>query len=206
MDGALQEARLRPALAAWWAPRLHRIADWVAGQESKRRDECPPARIVSEAKGMWQMGAPGWFALRGRADRIEQRPDGKLAILDYKTGSPPSQREVEAGFAPQLPLEAAMAASGAFGPELRGGAAELVYWHLTGGHNPGQARSLFKGDTDAIAAGVAEAEAKLRDLITSFDDPARPYLSQPHPGWRPRFARYVHLARVAEWDLAGGEG
>ena len=53
----------------------------------------------------------------------------------------PSHKEVEAGFAPQLPLEAAMAEAGAFGPELAGETAELVYWHLTGGFDPGEERS-----------------------------------------------------------------
>ncbi|MCW3477814.1 PD-(D/E)XK nuclease family protein, partial [Limobrevibacterium gyesilva] len=208
MDRALQEAGLRPALAEWWAPRLRRIADWVVGQETERRSLVAPAAIVTEAKGEWQLPVPdsGGFRLRGRADRIERRPDGRLAILDYKTGAPPSQKQVDAGFAPQLPLEAAMAAAGAFGDALRGDTAELTYWHLTGGFEPGGARTLFKGDPAAIAAAVATARDKLCDLILAFYDPARAYLSQPHPGRAPRFSDYAQLARVAEWDLSGGEG
>ena len=62
-------------------------------------------------KGMCDLTRPGGpFTLVGRADRIERRADGRLAILDYKTGAPPSQREVDAGLAPQLLLEACMAA------------------------------------------------------------------------------------------------
>jgi len=52
---------------------------------------------------------------------------------------------------------------------------------------------------------VATARERLAALVTAFDDPARPYLSQPHPGRVPRFSDYAHLARVAEWDLSGGE-
>lgn len=33
----LREAALRPALAAWWAPRLERIATWCAQAEETRR-------------------------------------------------------------------------------------------------------------------------------------------------------------------------
>jgi ATP-dependent helicase/nuclease subunit B len=33
----------------------------------------------------------------GKADRIDCLADGTLAIVDYKTGAPPSGREVEAG-------------------------------------------------------------------------------------------------------------
>ena len=39
MARALAEAGLRAALAAWWAPRLDRIADWVADAET-----APPRR------------------------------------------------------------------------------------------------------------------------------------------------------------------
>jgi len=34
MARALAEAGLREALVAWWAPRLDRIADWVADTET----------------------------------------------------------------------------------------------------------------------------------------------------------------------------
>jgi len=205
MDIALSEAGLRTALAEWWAPRLRRIADWVAAEERVRRSLVAPASIEGEVTGEWSLQVPGGFLLRGRADRIERRPDGSLAILDYKTGPPPSQREVDGGFAPQLPLEAAMAAAGAFGEALRGDAAELTYWHLTGGFIPGDSRTLFKGDAAATTAAVAVAAGKLRELIAAFDDEQRAYLAQPHPGRAPRFPEYAQLARVAEWSLAGGD-
>jgi ATP-dependent helicase/nuclease subunit B len=206
MDIALSEAGLRPALAEWWAPRLRRIADWIAAEERGRRSMIAPAGIDAEVRGEWSLPVPGGFKLLGRADRIERRPDGSLAILDYKTGRPPSQKEVDAGFAPQLPLEAAMAADGAFGETLRGTATELTYWHLTGGFEPGDARKLLKGDAAQTMAAAAAAGDKLRALIAAYDDAERAYLAQPHPARAPRFPEYAQLARVAEWEQAGGEG
>jgi ATP-dependent helicase/nuclease subunit B len=199
---ALGDARLRPALAAWWQPRLDRIADWVAEYEIKRRADAPPLAILSEIKGAWDLPVQH-FTLRGRADRIEQRADGTFSIIDYKTGTPPSQKQVDAGLAPQLLLEAAMAEAGAFGSELRGTVAELAYWHLTGGMEAGEVRLLCKGDAGAIATAVAVAAAGLRTLIAAFDDPARCYLSHPHPALAPRFSDYAQLARVAEWAADG---
>ncbi|MBV8616007.1 MAG: double-strand break repair protein AddB, partial [Acetobacteraceae bacterium] len=129
MDRALMERRLRPALTAWWGPRLARIAAWVAREESNRRANRPPFAILAEVKGAWEFARPGGpFTLIGRADRIERDEDGHLAILDYKTGVPPGPRDVEAGLAPQLPLEACMAEESAFGPELRTVTEELTYW------------------------------------------------------------------------------
>jgi len=206
LNRALAEAHLRPALAAWWAPRLERIADWVAEIETERRSLHRPELIVPEVQGDWILRREGGaFRLVGRADRIERRADGSLAILDYKTGTPPSQKDVDAGLAPQLLLEAAMAAAGAFGADLTGAAAELSYWHLTGGFEPGALRSLFKADAAAIAAAMEEARESLAALIDTYDQPGRCYLSQPHPGRAPRFSDYAQLARVAEWSAAGDD-
>ena len=161
-------------------------------------------------EGRWEIARPGGpFTLTGRADRIEHRADGTLAIIDYKTGTtPPSQADAEAGLAPQLPLEAAMVMAGAFGPDLAGEIAELAYWHITGGFEPGKIHKLFKSDPGVIAEKVRAAEAALGALIDAFDDPARCYLSRPHPGRAPRFSDYAQLARVAEWAAVGdgGEG
>ncbi len=206
LERALSEAGLREALVAWWSPRLLRIADWLAKTEAERRSERPPAAIAAEVRGVLDLVRPGGpFRLTGRADRIEQRRDGSLAIVDYKTGTPPTQKEVDAGLAPQLLLEATMAASGAFGPALSGPAAELCYWHLSGGFHPGEIRSLFKGDAEAIAVATAGTQSALQSLIDAYDAPERCYLSHPQPGLAPRFADYAQLARVAEWAAAGEE-
>ena len=206
MGRALEGRALRPALVAWWRPRLMRIADWVAEQEGARRVARPGVVVAVEVSGRWEVpgvGAP--FELRGRADRIERRADGRLAVLDYKTGVVPKGKEVEAGHAPQLPLEAAMAAAGGFGPDLVGVAAELTYWRLTGGYVAGEIFSVFKGEPGATAAGAETAAVELARLIVKFDEPGQAYLSQPHPGAAPRFTDYAQLARVAEWSAVEEE-
>jgi ATP-dependent helicase/nuclease subunit B len=207
MDQALADADLREALGAWWAPRLNRIAEWVASEEARRRAGHPPAAIETEISGALDLERPGRrFRLIGRADRIERLADGQLAILDYKTGRIPSQKEVEAGLAPQLLLEAAIAQAGGFGAAVAGAAMELVYWHLTGGYEPGKSRALYDAKPEEVAAATAEAREQLGALIDAFDDPERCYLAHPHPDWAPRFSDYAQLARVAEWSAAGEGG
>ncbi len=205
MARALAEQRLRQALQTWWAPRLDRIAGWVAATETTRRDQRPPIEIAPEVPGAIDLFRPGGrFRLTGRADRIERYNDGSLAILDYKTGSPPGQTDADTGRAPQLLLEAAMAALAGFGPGLAGSASALVYWHLTGGMDPGSEKPLFKDKPGDIPPAAAAALSRLCELIDTFDDPARAYLSHPNPSLAPRFSEYGQLARVAEWSAAGG--
>ncbi|MBV9814022.1 MAG: PD-(D/E)XK nuclease family protein, partial [Acetobacteraceae bacterium] len=205
MQRSLAEALLRPALTEWWAPRLERIAGWVAAEEGTRRAEGLPLAIRTEASGAWTLDVDGPFRLNGRADRIERRADGTISIFDYKTGKVPSAKAVEKGTAPQLPIEAAMAAEGAFGPDVAGPAGELLYWRLTGEAQPGKATALLGSDPARIAAAVVETRQNLGRLLRHFANAETAYRSQPHPGRRPRFPDYAHLARCAEWDLREGE-
>lgn len=202
IDVLLTEARIRPALTAWWRPRLDRIADWVAAWEAARGTDFP-AHIASERAGRWDVDGAREFLLTARADRIERTRQGGIVLIDYKTGMVPAQSAVARGRAPQLTLEAAMAAAGGFGPDYTGRAAALSYWRLTGGVEPGQEIALFADDPAALGAAIAAAEAGLIALIRRFDDPGTPYLSEPHPDWKPRWSDYAQLARVAEW--AAGE-
>jgi len=196
----------RDAVRNWWEPRLARIADWVVAFEARRRGELGIAAIHAECQGTWELERPGGvFVLTGRADRIERRDDGTLAIIDYKTGQVPSQADANRGLAPQLPLEAAMAQAGGFGAERAGTVAELAYWRLSGGPAAGEESTLYKEGPSAVAEAVRAYAETLRALIDAFDDPSRPYLSQPHPARAPRFTDYAQLARVAEWQGASRE-
>lgn len=195
---------LRPALAAWWRPRLERIAAFVAEAEAARRAQ-PADAVAVEISGHWALDVPGGFVLRGRADRVERR-DGGVAILDYKTGKPPTQKEVEAGHAPQLLLEAAMAGAGAFTGIAPCPTLELTYWRLSGGEPAGEVSTLYAGKSLALGEAVEEAARRLRDLVRAYDDPGQPYLAQPDAAWRPPYPQYAQLARLAEWDDAEGAG
>lgn len=215
----LEKAALRPALAAWWRPRLARIAAWVAETETVRRSGDAPLAIVSEARGRIRIDdlPGGIFHLTGRADRIDLFEDGGVAVLDYKTGVVPSVAAVMAGWNPQLPLEAAMLVRGAF-PDVAERSKknvslvlrELLYWKLAGGAEAGKQVIIRpKAKEEFTLADLAVlAWESLRRRIAAYDHEDQPYLSHPHPGHEPRFADYAQLARVAEWSAAregGGE-
>lgn len=203
---ALLARSLRPALRAWWEPRLMRIASWVAQAESALREETgTPEAIRTESRGRVDiLDAPhGLFRLVGRADRIDYDTEGRVIVRDYKTGTLPSVRDVRSGWSPQLPLEAAMILRGGFsGLPATTDIAGLVYWRLTGGADPGE-EVVVKPDADASLTALAEQTwDRLRERVCAYDNPEQPYLSHPHPGREPRFADYARLARVPEWNTA----
>jgi ATP-dependent helicase/nuclease subunit B len=208
LDRLLEMGRARfaplmalPGVHAFWWPRFERIAAWFAGVEAERRHLV--ARSVCEAKGTLTIEGPaGPFTLTARADRIDVQQDGSLVLIDYKTGAPPTAKEVAAGYAPQLPIEAAIALAGGF-PSIPGKeVSALEYWRLKGGETGGEIRSAG-GDPATLAAEALEG---VRKLVEVFDFESTPYRARPHPDHAPRFSDYLHLARVKEWASLGEDG
>jgi len=184
-----------PEVAVFWWPRFQRIAGWFVDHERQRRIEGTNV-VRSEAKGAMTLGT---FTLYGRADRLDKKADGTWAIVDYKTGGVPSQKQIQAGYEPQLPLLAAIAECGGFEacPGLE--VSELAYWQLSGGRDVAREQRV-SGDIKDL---VANASAGLEALIAAFADPATPYEAVPKPRWQPNFDDYAHLARLAEWGRTG---
>ncbi|MEO5338869.1 MAG: PD-(D/E)XK nuclease family protein, partial [Magnetospirillum sp. WYHS-4] len=176
---------------------------WFVATERRRRAEgIRPLAVEAWAElALPVAGVP--FGLYGRADRIDLLPDGGLAVIDYKTGTPPSWKELRAGLAPQLSLEGALAAAGAFEKVKPGRVDHLVYYRLSGGRIAGEERILAEGDTSDLCAQALEG---LRRRVAAFRNPATPYLSRLRPKFANRPGDYDHLARVAEWSAGGEEG
>ncbi|NVN88436.1 MAG: double-strand break repair protein AddB [Rhodopseudomonas sp.] len=199
------------ARALWW-PRFARIATWFANWETERRLNV--LRVVAETQGQIAIPLDGGrqFILSARADRIEHRRDRTFAILDYKTGQPPTGKQVRMGLSPQLTLEAAILREGGFNDIASGGSvSELTYVKLSGNNPPGKENVLeLRRDRSEEAQfpddAAIEARAKLEALIRKFDDEATAYTSLNLSTWSNRYGRYDDLARIKEWSAAGGLG
>jgi ATP-dependent helicase/nuclease subunit B len=188
----------RPIVRAFWWPRFERIVDWIVAQETARRPHIAES-VVERAGRLLLRSALGNFELTARADRIDRLIEGDLAIIDFKTGTLPKDAEIEEGYAPQLPLEAAIAEAGGFEGVAQAVVKELQFWQLSGGDPAGKVRPVA-----GLRARIDEALKGLQRLIAWYDDERHPYRSQPLPERAPRYSDYVHLARVKEWSPGGG--
>ena len=197
------DALARPGVWAFWWPRFERIATWFVATETARR----PLILDSftECRGELRFETVGGrFTLIGKADRIDLLREGGACLIDYKTGGIPKPEEVVLGYAPQLPLEAAMLAEGGFAQVPASAVSELAFWRLTG--NDPAAEISPAGGKGADPAELARAaRLGLERLVARYDDPAMPYRSLPRPERAGRYRDYDHLARVAEWGEGGGE-
>jgi ATP-dependent helicase/nuclease subunit B len=201
----LAEIEAFPDVHAIWSIRFAAIARWLIAWEAGRSSEI--AARHAEIDGRLEIAAPaGVFTLRGRADRIDLRHDGRVEVLDFKTGTPPSARRVLVGFAPQLGLEAAMVRAGAFDPAFRDRSIAYLGWIALGQVDRGKPvqSAVEEGWTaDGVAA---ETLARFVALIVAFDDPDRAFASRARPMFETRYeSPYDHLARVREWALVESE-
>lgn len=200
----------RPEARALWWPRFLRIASWFSGWEQDRRINI--ASIDAEIRG--EIGIPikdgREFTLSARADRIEHRTDRTFALLDYKTGNPPSDKQVYLGLSPQLTLEAAILREGGFkNIPAHASVSELVYVKLSGNNPAGLERVVkLKSDDQPQSPDEAADEAlrELTALIRRYDDEEQAYRSVVLTMWANRYGTYDDLARIKEWSASGVSG
>jgi len=202
----------RPEARALWWPRFQRIAAWFAGWERDRRINI--ARIEAEIRGEIKIPLEGGrtFTLSARADRIEHRKDRTFALLDYKTGNPPSPKQVYLGLSPQLTLEAAILRGGGFeGIPPGSSVSELTYVKLSGNNPAGDERVLElkanRGDEPQFPDDAAdEALRELTALVRRYENENEAYRSVVLTMWANRYGTYDDLARVKEWSASGAGG
>lgn len=193
--GALMEA---PDVRAFWWPRYLRAARFLAAAEAEWATT--RAHTLAEVKVVHDFADVN-FSLTGKPDRIDRLKDGGVRVIDYKTGGIPSKKQIESFMAPQLPLLAAMARAGAFGADMTGPPADLVYAHISGGKVEGKLVVL----PDAEAT-TDELERRLKARVVKFDDAATPYAPRVAMEKVRYPSDYDHLSRFAEWgEAAEGE-
>jgi double-strand break repair protein AddB len=184
----LEEDVAWPGMRAVWRARMAAIAR-------------PFAELVLAGGGRpvllerkYEIAVPGLdFTLVGKPDRIDLTDDGRLRIVDYKTGDPPTKPQVET-FAKQLPLAAVMAALGAF-PEA-GVHPESTIIYL--GLKPG----LKTTELVLAEADVEKALDEFRALILAYRAPQKGYTAR-RAVFETRFSGdYDDLARFGEWAMA----
>jgi ATP-dependent helicase/nuclease subunit B len=144
--------------------------------------------------------AVGDVSLTGRADRIEIAVD-HCAILDFKTGKPPTDEQVNTGLAPQLLLEGAMLMAGCIVDVPKASPTEYVYWQF-GGSKP--APQTVDADGGAVFAAET-ALTNLRALLAKYADPQQPFFSKPRVQFLKPYDEYDLLARRKEWAAERGE-
>ncbi|WP_246003793.1 PD-(D/E)XK nuclease family protein [Histidinibacterium lentulum] len=190
VERALERDCPWPAQRRLWAARMARVADTFLEGERARRAMATPTAFETDGELEIPICTPP-ILLTGKADRIDLLPDGRIALYDYKTGAPPSEKQ-QLAFDKQLLLQAAMAARGGYGEV---GPAETAIACFIGlGADPKVVPAPFD------KAPPDEVWEKFVALLRRWLDPARGYTARARTFTDREASDYDHLARFGEWD------
>ncbi|MEA2838943.1 MAG: ATP-dependent helicase/nuclease subunit [Methylobacteriaceae bacterium] len=187
-------------------PRIEKAVGFYLGYESERRPLLQSILVEQRGELKIPLVDGSAFTLSAVADRIEIAQGGSLRVVDYKTGTPPGLEEVRVGFAPQLTLEAAMVAEGAFAEIGAREVNEALYLKLGGGDGGKRIQldwSRGKKKEEFVDV-VARHRSELVGLLNQFRSQETPYIPRPFPKYASKYSDYDHLARVKEWSATGG--
>lgn len=171
--------------------KLHTIAAWIINFEKTRGAKS----VYTEVHGSINIVLDGCeLKLTCIADRIELEND-QAAIIDFKTGTLPANKDIKNYTSPQLPLMALVLRSGGFScikptAMLR----SLSYIRLNSSSSFGQVMKIA-GDLDTI---VEEVDRGLKALINFYNNTRNAFKSSIETGYEQIYNDYAHLERVKE--------
>ena len=185
-----------PLMRALWQPRLAEAVRFIARTVAENR-AAGRRPLAAEIRGRTEVGG---VSLNGTADRIDRMADGSLAIVDYKTGAPPSPKAVRDGFSLQLGLLGLIADRGGFAG-IEGATACFEYWSLARDRSgalgyvksPAGGRSGIDPQEFTVMAERNFAAAAAR-WLTGED----PFTAKLNPLYSP-YGDYDQLMRLDEW-------
>lgn len=191
---------------AFWWPRFEAMAAWFAAHEQSWRQKDNLIFCEKEVHYTFTIGDEN-VLLKGRADRIEKHQDGWV-VIDYKTGSSPSNVEITAGTSPQLTITGALLLKGGFS-DLNAHKSNmnadsikaLYYWQISGKNC---AAKIVKPDKDTSLTQLCEdAYNGFEKLLFYYNTQDGAFVSFPHGAQKaaPFSGDYSHLSRISEWAV-----
>ena len=128
---AFKEIKQPDVKALWWQ-RYINMAKGFADVLIEHSEEGRKVALT-ESKAEQQLGSINLHAKADRIDTISNETGQTSIIIDYKTGTPPSNKSVHQGTEPQLLVEAFLANNRKFKePINRSTPCMVEYWHLKG--------------------------------------------------------------------------
>lgn len=180
---------------ALWMPSIRSLMEWFI-KEDERLQQTEHYRLAEHKGEMSLELEDETIVIEGRADLLSVDQNGKVTIIDYKTGSLPNKDEIKQSYAPQLPLLGWILRHEGIN-DTQVNDITLEYWHVSGKTKAGKRESI-----DNPKEQIETTANHVTSLLNQFLKPTTPYMSEPRLRYAPRHSDYRHLARVAEREVA----
>ncbi|MDQ2877798.1 MAG: PD-(D/E)XK nuclease family protein, partial [Pseudomonadota bacterium] len=196
----LTDGRTHPLMRALWQPRLMEAIGWIADEMTAQG---ATGRRVLDVERDGRIAIAG-VTLKGKFDRIDRLPDGALAVVDYKTGKPPSIAAVREGFSLQLGLLGLIAQRGGFAG-IAGEARGFEYWSLSKRRGAAGGFGYIESPVDPQRRDPIAPDDFVALAVAHFEDAAARWLTGDEaftaklkPDYAP-YGEYDQLMRLDEW-------
>ena len=145
----------------WWA-KFENIAGWFSKQEIELRKILQESFVEVEVEAI-----VSGVILTTKIDRVNLYLDGSFEIVDYKTGSLPTQKDVKSGLEPQLAVEAFVLSKGKIKnySELKINQMSNLQYQNLKGKDQNEVKNL--ADIDEL---IAAADDGIIRLLKIFND------------------------------------
>lgn len=156
----------------WW-PKFQKIALHFIQQDNERR-----AQIIKIENEVTLNFTINEYTIKVTCDRLEHLRNGKIAIIEYKTGLLPLSQDITSGLSPQLLLQG-IAAQKSLEKEIL----ELAYWQL-------------KPDGITVKT-ISNIEEEITNTLTGLSNLLKIFNNMSfHP--TSYYKNYQHTARATE--------
>lgn len=174
-------------------PRLQGLLQHALILEQQAR--AAGQRIMAvEAQGRGHIRAGNrTITVHARADRIDRAADGTLSIIDYKTGTAPSQVEIERGYHVQLPLAAWLIEQGGFQNIPNVPVSAVSFWRL---HATRHDEDIKSWGADKLEKWLAQLEEGLAKTLTYYLAETNAFTASAR---EQNYDDYAVLARKGLW-------
>ena len=135
-----------------------------------------------------------YFDLQARADRLEEHTDGSLRIIDFKSGNPPSNKDLDENYAMQLPLEALLLSKAALNqtPYQK---MNLDVWKVSGKL---EKKTIANPEKTTILIG--QSQEIIDQIIQSYFINSNEIMPYPQGYVTYQLNEYDDLARIEPWQ------
>ena len=190
----LQKMHLNESDFGLWFFRLPRLLKFV----TRNLDNDRKSFTEIEGKINFEISPEKYIYLSSKADRIDVNSCGAVSIIDYKTGTVPSLKEVKNFDASQLPIEGLIYLKNGFNiPIITNQKIEsLSFWALNEPDRGGEIK-IISNDYNEIEKLIESTIDELKKMLYAYNIDGIAYDYNP----KYKFDKsYAHLARKKEWS------
>jgi ATP-dependent helicase/nuclease subunit B len=199
----LNRLSAHPLMRALWRPRLLAALEWIEARAAD--DAADGQRTIADCEVDGSILVKG-IRVHARADRIDRLAGNQLAIVDYKSGKPPSGKQVERGYALQLGIIGLIAQEGGF-PGISGEPSLFEYWSLGSSKESSTGFGYWqtpirvgKKTTGLLPEEFLDlSKAKLVEALDGWILGDKPFTAEVSPDFK-GYNDFDQLMRLDEWQ------